>query len=283
MGACSGKNSSMSGSTSDAAASALASSKVSQNAAVQSQCAPKQITPKLRQCSMGYVTGAAIAHFLEMHPEVPKEEAGNLRADPDTSKPLYFWQLYSVLGTDRIIKVVENLYTSIANDEEEPWLPHAFTRLCDWEHHIQTQAGFWLDAMGRGKCYHGGEYRLHFHHHHNAGHVMTQVGAARWMHHMRHALDISDLGSDPRVRGTIEEFLRTRMEKYAEQFSFETGDRVYKTWNSSEWIRTDTWHLLGPQPQEPQSCPLTGLVGTCAIKERQTSEQSTASGSSSPR
>merc|ERR1711959_132880 len=74
------------------------------------------------------------------------------------------------------MKIVENLYTRIAADAEEPWLPDAFTRISDWDHHVATQAAFWLDAMGRGKCYHGGEYRLQFHHHHNAGHVMTQQG-----------------------------------------------------------------------------------------------------------
>lgn len=232
-----------------------------------------------RQCSKGYVTTAAISHFLDMHPEVPREEAHNLQANLDTTQPLYFWQLYSLLGTDRIVKIVQNLYASIAADKEEPWLPNAFTRISDWDHHVATQAGFWLDAMGRGKFYHGGEYRVEFHHHHNAGHVMTQVGAARWMHHMRHALDISDLGTDPRVKACIDEFVRTRMEKYAASHDFETGDRVYKPWNADEWVRTTSWRQRGP---EPKQCPVTGQFGDCVARVRQTSEQSTSSGSSSP-
>lgn len=237
----------------------------------------------LRQCAMGYATASAINHFLEMHPEVDKEEARSLQANPDVSRPLYFWQLYSILGTERIMKIVENLYTRIAADADEPWLPAAFTRISDWDHHIATQAGFWLDAMGRGKCYHGGEYRLHFHHQHNAGHVMTQVGAARWMHHMRLALDESDLGSDPRVKGTIEAFLHARMEKYAGQFGFQTGDRVYKEWRSEEWVRGAQWHQVGPKPKK---CPVTGQVGTCAVMTStgwapQISDESTGSGTGS--
>jgi len=229
-----------------------------------------------RKGSMGYVTGAAIAHYMEMHPEVPEGEAHSLQANPDVSRPLQFWQLYSVLGTERITKIVKNLYARIEADAEEPWLPAAFTRISGWDHHIATQAAFWFDAMGRGKYYHGGEGRLHCHHQHNAGKVMTQVGAARWMHHMRHALDESELGSDPRVRGTIESFLHTRMEKYAGQFGFQTGDRVYKPWCSDDWVRTASWHQVGPKP-----CPVTGQVGTCVMNASNTSDRSTHSGSTS--
>jgi len=207
-----------------------------------------------------------------------------LNANPDTSRPLYFSQLYSVLGTQRIVNIVQNLYARIAADKEEPWLPKAFTRISGWDHHVATQAAFWLDAMGKGKFYHGGEGRLHFHHYHNARHVMTQQGAARWMHHMRQALDESDLGPDPRVRGTIDAFLQTRMEKYAAQFDFQTGDRVYKAWHPEDWVRTDSWQLRGPQPKEPnepKQCPITGQVGDCAMNKQQISDESTSGGSSS--
>lgn len=225
---------------------------------------------------MGYVTEAAISHFLKMHPEIPEHEATSLVADRDMSKPLYFWQLYSVLGTDRIVSIVQNLYARIAADKEEPWLPKAFTRISDWDHHVATQAAFWLDAMGKGRYYHGGEGRLHFHHYHNGRHVMTQQGAARWMHHMRLALDESDLGTDPRVRGAIDTFLHARMEKYAAQFGFETGDRVYKGWHSNEWVRTESWELTGPEPNDPKRCPITGQVGDCEVTKEVSTTQSFA-------
>jgi truncated hemoglobin YjbI len=256
-------------------ASGLAAPKLSAQQRGQQSSSP------MRKCSMGYSTEAAIKYFLETHPEVPKAAGRSLHADPDTSRPLYFWQLYSVLGTDRIAKIVENLYARIAADDEEPWLPRAFTRISDWDHHVATQTAFWLDAMGRGPCYHGGEYRLQFHHQHNAGHVMTQVGAARWMHHMRLALDETDLGPDPRVRGTIDVFLQSRMEKYAQQHGFQTGDRVYQPWCADDWTRTDSWRKVGPKPKEPKQCPITGQVGQCEAKAQRMMDQSTSSGSSS--
>jgi len=228
--------------------------------------------PRQLKCTMGYSTAQAISYFRQFHPEITDADARCLYADSDTSKPLYFWQLYSVLGEDRIIKIVQHLYARIADDDEEVWLCNAFERISSWDHHIATQAAFWLDAMGRGKCYHGGEYRLEFHHQHNARDVMTQVGAARWMHHMRQALDESDLGSDPRVRATVDEFLRVRMEKYASQHSFETGERVYKAWRAEDWVRTGSWRVTGP---EPKFCPVTGQVGECKM-----SNQSTSSGAS---
>lgn len=234
----------------------------------------QQDHPQARTCSLGYVTEAAINHFLKMHPEIPEHEARSLVANNDTSKPLYFWQLYSVLGTDRIVRIVQNLYARIAADKEEPWLPNAFIPISDWDHHVATQAAFWLDAMGKGKFYHGGEGRLHCHHHYNANHVMTQQGAARWMHHMRLALDESDLGIDPRVRGAIDMFLHARMEKYAAQFGFQTGDRVYQAWHSEEWVRTESWKLRGPQPKETKVCPITGQVGACKSTEDLTTKQS---------
>lgn len=234
-----------------------------------------------RKCSMGWATEAAISHFLKLHPEIPDDEARSLVADRDTSKPLYFWQLYSVLGTERIVRIVQNLYSRIAADKEEPWLPNAFTRISDWDHHVATQAAFWLDAMGKGRCYHGGEGRLQFHHHHNARHVMTQQGAARWMHHMRMALDESDLGTDPRVRDCIDAFLHARMEKYAGQFGFQTGDRVYKEWHPNEWLRTQSWKLTGPEPAEPKRCPIMGQVGNCEMTEEVTTIPSVARHSSS--
>jgi len=212
-----------------------------------------------RRPALGYTTRDAIKHYSELHPEVGNEAAKSLEPSRDLTQPLYFWQLYSQLGEDRIIEIVEHLYARIAADEEEPWLPAAFTGIATWEHHVSAQAAFWLDAMGGGKFYHGGEHRLQFHHRHNACHVMTQVGSARWMYHMRLALDESDLGSDPRVRATIDNFLHARMEKYAEQFGYETGDRVYGSWNSDDWTRGKSWDHSGPELR----CPVTGRAGQC--------------------
>lgn len=46
----------------------------------------------------------------------------------------------------------------------------------DVDHHIETQTAFWIDSFGGGRAYHGGDYRLNFHHEHNAGQVMNAEG-----------------------------------------------------------------------------------------------------------
>jgi hypothetical protein len=73
-------------------------------------------------------------------------------------------------------------------DTSNPWFRDSFTRIGDLEHHVAAQAAFWEDIMGGGRRYHGGEYRLQFHHTNNAAAVMNSDGAARWMHHMRRSL-----------------------------------------------------------------------------------------------
>lgn len=92
---------------------------------------------------------------------------------------------------------------------------------------------------------------------------------------MRHALDESDLSPDPRVRGTIDGFLQARMEKYAQQFDFETGDRVYKTWSADAWSRTDRGQGELEESEDTADpslaklrCPMTGQVDTTLTKLR---------------
>ena len=174
----------------------------------------------------GYATQSCI-HAYRAHYQIDGDAAADMEPDMDISKPLYFWQLYNVLGQRRIVKLVTNFYTRVYEDEDDPEFKRAFTRISGKEHHIRTQAAFWIDAMGGGRAYHGGMYRVEFHHSHNARQVMTHQGAVRWMHHMRAALDESDLGTDPRVRGVIDDFLFIMMEKYGSQHGFKTGAAVY--------------------------------------------------------
>merc|ERR1712137_1468185 len=109
----------------------------------------------------------------------------SLVASPSVEEALYPWQLYSLLGRRRIHKLIHSFYTRVFNDEE---FRVAFANVASKRHHIQTQTAFWIDAMGGGRQYHGGDYRLHFHHTHNASSVMNAEGARRWMHHMTGAI-----------------------------------------------------------------------------------------------
>lgn len=81
----------------------------------------------------------------------------------------------------------------------------------------------WIDVMGGGPFYHGAEFRLNFHHTHNAIQLMNDKGAERWSQLMLGALDDSEqqMTDDPRVRPSINTFLTYFVTKYSQEFAFE--------------------------------------------------------------
>ncbi|MEH6836310.1 MULTISPECIES: hypothetical protein [Falsihalocynthiibacter] len=145
----------------------------------------------------------------------------SLTAANDVSKPVQFWQLYSVLGQDRIVNIVADFYERVFADEA--WFTSVFARVGGIDHHINTQAAMWIDVMGGGPFYHGAEFRLNFHHTHNAIQLMNDKGAERWSKLMLESLDASakHMTDDPRVRPSINTFLTHFMGKYAQEFAFE--------------------------------------------------------------
>jgi len=145
-----------------------------------------------------------------------------LNAPNDENKPIQFWQLYSVLGIDRISQIVSNFYDKVF--EQEHWFVSVFQRVGSKQTHIRAQAAMWVDVMGGGHQYRGGEFRLNFHHTHNAMELMTQQGARLWVELMNETLNDPnlDLTSDPRVRTSVNTFLAFFMAKYAEDFSFDS-------------------------------------------------------------
>lgn len=168
---------------------------------------------------------AAIANKLLPAEAHRMPEILSLTAPSDASKPIQFWQLYSVLGQDPIVGIVQRFYERVFTDEE--WFTSVFARVGGVGHHINTQASMWIDVMGGGPYYHGAEFRLNFHHTHNAMQLMTDKGAERWAQLMRATLDASDdlMTHDPRARPSINTFLSHFMTKYAEEFAF--GDRNF--------------------------------------------------------
>jgi len=144
----------------------------------------------------------------------------SLSASNDVTKPIQFWQLYSVLGQGQIVKIVENFYERVFADEE--WFTSVFAKVGGIDHHINTQTGMWIDVMGGGPYYHGAEFRLNFHHTHNAMQLMNNKGAQRWSQLMLDALDASvQLMTDARIRPSINTFLAHFMTKYSRDFAFE--------------------------------------------------------------
>jgi truncated hemoglobin YjbI len=154
----------------------------------------------------------------------------SLSANLDITQPLYFWQLYSILGHPPIIDIVTDFYRRVYADHENEWFRGVFARISGPNHHIATQAAYWIDSFGGGKVYHGGNYRLNFHHTYNAGEIMTARGATRWMYHMTNALNGYELETkfphDPRIKPCIVSFLKTKMMKYAREhdWTFQDAD-----------------------------------------------------------
>jgi truncated hemoglobin YjbI len=144
-----------------------------------------------------------------------------LTAPKSPSKPIQFWQLYSVLGQDPIVGIVRNFYERVFQDED--WFVSVFARVGGIGHHINTQASMWIDVMGGGPYYHGAEFRLNFHHTHNAMQLMNDRGAERWSQLMLETLDASgkEMTSDPRIRLSVNTFLSHFMGKYSQDFGFD--------------------------------------------------------------
>lgn len=144
----------------------------------------------------------------------------SLDASESPDRPIQFWQLYSVLGQQRIINIVTRFYDKVFSDE--PWFTSVFERVAPISRHISTQSAMWVDVMGGGHQYHGGEFRLNFHHTHNAMELMNAKGAQRWVNLMKATLDEPDLDltSDPRVRPALNTFLSFFIDKYADDFDF---------------------------------------------------------------
>lgn len=145
----------------------------------------------------------------------------SLSASNNLTYPIQFWQLYSVLGKQRILNIVRNFYERVFTCDH--WFLSVFECIGDIEHHITTQANLWIDVMGGGPCYRGGEFRLGFHHIHNAHGIMNDKGATQWVSLMVDALDTSadHMTDDPRVRASINTFLAFFLSKYAAEFGFD--------------------------------------------------------------
>ena len=174
------------------------------------------MTEKIR---MQYIQAAIVEKSL---PENAHRIAQivSLTAPNDIKQPIQFWQLYSVLGQQRIVKLVTKFYHRVFADED--WFRSVFEHVGDLGHHVNTQSAMWIDVMGGGATYHGGEFRLNFHHSHNAMQLMNDKGAQRWVKLMAETLNdpALDLTMDPRVRIAINTFLKFFVGKYADEFAF---------------------------------------------------------------
>ena len=181
------------------------------------------------QAENGYLTQATRKSYIKRAVEAGllppharrMEKITSLQASHDPQVAIQFWQLFSVLGPEPIVGIVAEFYQRVFDDE--PWFTSVFARVGNLNHHISTQASMWLDVMGGGPYYHGAEFRLNFHHTHNAHSLMNEEGARRWVTLMVASLEASKplMGDDPRVRASLNTFLAHFFAKYARDFQFE--------------------------------------------------------------
>ena len=180
------------------------------------------------QAENGYLTQTARKSYIKRAVEArllpPHARRMEQITSHDPQMPIQFWQLFSVLGPEPIVGIVANFYQRVFDDE--PWFTSVFARVGNLNHHISTQASMWLDVMGGGTYYHGAEFRLNFHHTHNAHSLMNEKGARRWVTLMVDALQASEplMGVDPRVRTSLNTFLAHFFAKYAQDFQFENRE-----------------------------------------------------------
>eukprot|EP00980_Cylindrotheca_fusiformis_P018287 scaffold5966_cov118-Cylindrotheca_fusiformis.AAC.12 len=190
----------------------------------------------------GVTTVATQQEYLQAHPDLlhMENEKICLDADLDVSKPLFFWQIYSLWGKKPIVDICEAFYDSIYektqttnehDDDYDDEFRAVFIKLAPKRHHINTQLAFWVDAMGGGKTYPGGTHRLVYHHKTKAGDlVMNANGAKRWMNHMKVAIRKNNhhFQTDPRILATLVDFLETKMRTYADLHGWEFDKKDFE-------------------------------------------------------
>ena len=172
----------------------------------------------------GYMTEMLKKEFLNLRVRPEKHNlkcVQSLNYKDNNSDELYFWQLYSLLGENKIDFFITNFYKRIFDDYDEKKFMETFKELGNIKKHIHDQTIFWMDCMGGGKLYKGGEKKLYFHHK-IAQDIMNEKGAVRWLYHMKNTIYDENLylGEDIRIQPCIVEYVNFFMEKYGNQFNF---------------------------------------------------------------
>jgi len=153
----------------------------------------------------------------------------SLVASDDPNDEIFFWQLYSILGEEPIHKLIHRFYTNIFNDDDEVWFRDEFIDGGNIDYHVKGQKKFWLDIMGGGPHYKGGELKLNLKHK-LVRNIMNLDGANRWMYHMIKTLKELKYHKikDKRIINCIKNFLYFFMRKYSVEFDFNFFEFVKK-------------------------------------------------------
>jgi len=168
--------------------------------------------------SYGFTTKVLQDEFIKLNNIQISSEVITLNGHENKTERLYFWQLFSILGEDKITNIITNFYSDVLSDNKDDIFRETFKNSGTLEHHVKKQANFWIDVTGGGKRYPGGEARLELHHD-NARIIMNYKGAYRWLHHMKNSIESSKF-DDPRVVPCIIDFINFFMDKYGKVYNF---------------------------------------------------------------
>ena len=151
------------------------------------------------------------------------EQIMSLVASTDIIDKVYFWQLYSIIGQDPLHILIKTFYENIFNDDSSriEWFKNGFSEIGDVNYHVKGQKNFWLDVMGGGKLYIGGESKLSFKHR-MVQDMMNTKGAELWMNYMKitlHEVKFHFM-HDSRIIPCIDSFLNFFMKKYSFEFDY---------------------------------------------------------------
>mmetsp|Transcript_34773 Transcript_34773/g.54297 ORF Transcript_34773/g.54297 Transcript_34773/m.54297 type:complete len:249 (+) Transcript_34773:127-873(+) len=208
---------------------------------------------RLSRQEEGQVVDEEVAEEVEQtnanDSSIPPSPPTCLNADPDTTKPLYHWQLYSILGKDPIVTFITEFYKRIFDDTRPnyEWFRMAFVGVDpNPANHVKAQSNYWIDAFGGGRVYWGGLSRLGFHHNSiHAEPVMNERGAKRWLWHMKHAIRSYDFDNylsssmagssssgseeekDERIVPTLVDFLKVKVLMYAKEHEWEFDETEF--------------------------------------------------------
>ena len=144
--------------------------------------------------------------------------------------PIYFWQLYSVIGEPGIEIIITKFYNLIFNDDNNEWFKKEFVESGSIKYHIERQKIFWISVMGGDKKYIGGDTKLNLKHK-LVNNIMTTEGAELWMYYMTKTLnELKILFSyDKRIMKSINDFLIFFIIKYSNKFNFNVTNILIKS------------------------------------------------------
>jgi truncated hemoglobin YjbI len=184
---------------------------------------------------IGFTTMQGRRDWLTARTEIPQSDHPKYSSDTepslDPTTPLYFWQMYSLLGPVNIEAMVCGFYTRVHKDTSPGTLEPVFRKARNMEGHISHSTAFWIDNMGGGEKYHGGDEFLNFQHEYNAITILNATGAQRWLRHMGENMCSFDWRTiDARIKPCLIDFLRIKMKKYASAID----SKVYNKWAFDE-------------------------------------------------